>query len=193
LEQRIKPALTSYNAHAGRELANLAREMRERIVARAASIARQLGQPPPNAAKFVEGVFRPGNWRQQDEERTANLEKSKGADGKETLTISTTRETVASWRSRVVLDAGRYRFEGLARSSRLKAVSDEKGVGAGLRISGTEHPRPNSLAGDSDWKKLEFEFSVEGPADEVELVCELRATAGQVWFELNSLKLVKIK
>jgi hypothetical protein len=46
--------------------------------------------------------------------------------------------------------------------------------------------------GDTGWEKLEWNVPVKEER-EVELICELRATAGEVWFDLNSLKLVKVK
>jgi len=62
-----------------------------------------------------------------------------------------------------------------------------------LRISGITQPRANKLTGDSPWKKLEFEFEVAPPLNSVELVCELRATEGEVWFDADSLVLVRLK
>ena len=103
-------------------------------------------------------------------------------------------QTTGSWRSRVMLEGGRYRFEGLARTKGVSATSDpQKGEGVGLRISGIQSPRGNKLAGDAPWTKLAFEFDVAAPGDEVDLVCELRAVKGQVWFDAASLQLVKVK
>ena len=72
-------------------------------------------------------------------------------------------------------------------------ILPRKGEGAGLRISGTTQPRANRLAGDSPWKRLDFEFEVAPSLDSVELVCELRATQGEAWFETDSLVLVRLK
>ena len=62
-----------------------------------------------------------------------------------------------------------------------------------MRISGSQEPRPNRLSGDATWQKLTYEFNVAAPSDDVELVCELRASKGEVCFDLNSLRLVRIK
>ena len=51
--------------------------------------------------------------------------------------------------------------------------------------------RKNNLLGDTDWRKLEYEFSVQAGPDEVVLVAELRASAGEAWFDKDSLKLRK--
>ena len=65
------------------------------------------------------------------------------------------------------------------------------GNGAGLRISGGK--RTNKLSGDKDWTQLEHEFEVQGAETEEELVCELRAIKGQVWFDASSLRLARAK
>jgi len=39
-----------------------------------------------------------------------------------------------------------------------------------------------NLVGDSAWRRLEAEFEVNEAEAEVEFICELRATAGEVWF-----------
>jgi hypothetical protein len=40
---------------------------------------------------------------------------------------------------------------------------------------------------------LSAEFEVTEETREVELVCELRATAGEVWFGVESLRLVQVQ
>jgi hypothetical protein len=46
----------------------------------------------------------------------------------------------------------------------------------------------DSLTGDSAWQMMAADFQVEQPTEEVEFICELRARAGEVWFDLNSLQ-----
>ena len=91
------------------------------------------------------------------------------------------------------LEVGRYRIEGSVRTAGVVPTRDEKkGEGAGLRVSGSATPRSNQLSGDSPWQKLAYEFAVPAGADEVDLICELRASAGEVWFDADSLQLVKL-
>ena len=74
------------------------------------------------------------------------------------------------------------------------AVPDpQKGEGAGIRISGSQTPRSNKLSGDAAWQSLAYEFDVTLPMEDVQLVCELRASKGDAWFDAESLKLVKLK
>ena len=65
------------------------------------------------------------------------------------------------------------------------------GTGAGIRISGSQ--RANVLQGTSDWKLLIFEFQIHQPQQEVELVAELRATAGQVQFDADKMRIVRVR
>ena len=64
-----------------------------------------------------------------------------------------------------------------------------KRQGAGLRVSGSLRP-PADLVGDSAWRRLEAPFQVPVPGGVVEFVCELRASAGEVWFATDSLRVV---
>ncbi len=71
------------------------------------------------------------------------------------------------------------------------AVADEKGPGgAGVRISGVA--RENQAAGTTDWQTITHEFEIADDAGTVELIAELRASSGQVYFELGSLRLVRV-
>jgi hypothetical protein len=63
--------------------------------------------------------------------------------------------------------------------------------GAGLRVGGGLRQGDN-LVGDSSWKPVGARFQVERPAQEVEFICELRASAGEAWFDLDSLRVVKL-
>jgi hypothetical protein len=97
---------------------------------------------------------------------------------------------IDSFRAKVLLPAGTYKLQARARVTEVAAIADTSGAGAGLRISGGQ--RTNKLEGTTDWTNLEHEFVVPGN-QEVTLVAELKATKGKVWFDVNSLQLVKVK
>jgi hypothetical protein len=93
-----------------------------------------------------------------------------------------------------LLEAGAYVLEGRVRTRQVAPLREApnqtpKGQGAGLRISGTRQARLNQVTGDSDWQRVEFPFQVTKPSDEIELVCELRASQGEAWFDADSLRL----
>ena len=70
----------------------------------------------------------------------------------------------------------------------MRGVTVEPGLtGAGLRISGG-HVR-DGLSGTAEWQAGTYEFQVEN-AGEVEFVCELRAIAGEAWFNADQLRVV---
>jgi hypothetical protein len=47
------------------------------------------------------------------------------------------------------------------------------------------------VVGDSGWQKLEYEFKIAEDSEEPWFICELRASKGEAWFELGSLRLRK--
>jgi hypothetical protein len=49
------------------------------------------------------------------------------------------------------------------------------------------------LSGTQDWQKLGYPFRVPEGGGEIEVVCELRATRGEAWFDLSSLHLVRLR
>ncbi|MFN9200580.1 MAG: CotH kinase family protein [Planctomycetaceae bacterium] len=98
-----------------------------------------------------------------------------------TVTVGDSGDCVASWRKRVRLPAGRYRVTLWARvEGVVPREGDERGPGAGLRLSGQN--RESGLVSTTDWTELACEFDMSEEQPEVELVAELRATAGQAWF-----------
>ena len=194
VQARIRPVLAAINPEAARNHDGAIDNLREAITRRAASIARQLKVPEPKPLQFdSSGVAALTLWRQEDRTGNAALDKLDDPGRSKTLHIraGADKHCTASWRTRVLLEAGRYRFEGQARTKGVVPLTDQKGEGAGLRISGSRTARPNKLAGDSAWQKLEYDFTVSLEAREVELLCELRAIEGEAWFDLGSLRVVR--
>jgi hypothetical protein len=66
-----------------------------------------------------------------------------------------------------------------------------KNQGASLRIGGKPQ-RSAALGGTTDWEPLQMDFEVIGPQEEITLVCEFRASAGQAWFARDSLLLRRL-
>jgi hypothetical protein len=88
---------------------------------------------------------------------------------------------------RVVLPEGQYRFEGRLRLQGVRTDGDDPRGGAGLRIS--KGAMPVKLTGSTDWTNFAYDFAIEENPTAVELICELRATAGEAWFDRGSLHL----
>jgi hypothetical protein len=178
------------NPNEAKAVDNYAADMRNRLSARAKNIAEQLSAPPPQPLQFDgSGIAKISGWRTQQQSGDAKLEKTKSGSGKDVLAIN--GAGIASWRAKVMLEPGKYKFHGQAKAQGIAPDESDIGAGAGLRISGGK--RTNKLTGDKDWTPLEHVFEVPGSETEVELVCELRATKGQVWFDTSSLRLARVK
>ena len=191
LYRRNRPVVAELGRDAVRNYDYAVADLRERIVNRWSGIQRQLAAEPPEL-RFTNGLARVAGWQERDAggNRLDRISES----GKLLLHIGAAGNCTASWRVKVPVEAGRFRFQGLARTAHVAPLNDrQKGEGAGLRLSGTTRPRVNKLTGDAPWTKLEFEFEVPPEQHEVELICELRATKGEVWFDAESLELARLK
>ena len=166
------------------ELENNVATMRQRIVQRAQRVGEQLAGIEPPVLKFdSQGFARLGGWREEPDIGTPRFDRPL-VDGKPTLHIDAgNRACRASWRLGIYLKPGRYQFQGLVRTRGLL------NGGAGLRISGDTRNR--RIARDAPWTSLSHDFVLEEGAGDVELVGELRSYqgGGEVWFDLESLKL----
>lgn len=182
------------NTNEAKEFLGYGRDMNNRIVARWQNVTNQLFGPPPITLQFDDqGVAKLSGWRIKTDEKSAPAAHWRGTNGEQrVLSIAATNgPTVASWRTRVALPAGKYFFEGDVRSTGLlvKTNSDAIGHGAGLRISGGK--RDHKVEGDAPWTHVRYSLTNE--LDEVELVCELRAAKGEASFDEGSLRLVRRK
>jgi hypothetical protein len=185
ITNRIHEVHARLRSVAGRRLDGAIADLRNRIVARADSVAQQLAIPEPKPLAFdANGEATVLGWSRKTEMGQAELTKDQEALK---IKVVQTGQTIASWRAKVLLEPGAYRLVARAQSTSIAPVRDNKGEGAGIRISGTQQPRSNQVVGTSPSKDLAFDFTA--PGGEVELICELRATRGEVAFALPSLKL----
>jgi len=173
------------------EIQREAQLVKERIINRHASLQRQLTQPPIPGLTFAEGSARVKGWIATDAPIRGKLDEITTHDGIRALHIGTQGTASASWRSKVMLARGNYRFQGAAMISHVQPLPFGNNQGAGLRVSGRSRGE-NSFIGDSTWRTLQTEFQVESDNEEIELVCELRASTGDAWFDAASLSISKI-
>ena len=187
ITNRIQEVYARIRPMAGRRLDGTIADLRNRIIARRDSVIQQLAIPEPEPIRFAtNGATLVTGWRQKQEMGGAQ---HTATDGELKIKIPRSGPTVASWRAKVLLEPGGYRFTARAQANELAPINDEKGSGAGIRISGTQEPRLNRVTGTSTGKDLTFDFTA--PGGEVELVCEVRATRGEVSFDRSSLKLTR--
>lgn len=190
LRRRLQPVLSAMDPQLARDHAQRVKEFKERITARATSLREQTQLEDPRPPEFDEnGNMHLPDWYGASESEDAAVEEVDLEEEKKAYSVSCgpSGRCIASWRRKVLLTQGTYTFHAIVKTNDVAAIEDEKGSGAGLRISGQN--RTNKLEGTSDWKPLEFEFTVAEETREVELVAELRTTAGQAWFDRESLRL----
>ena len=198
LTNRVSELATLLRPYVGNtnDYNNQEKRIRDLIVAQHGNFARRLSEPPPQPLSFASGIAKLKAWEiPASMPDPANAKRDRAeVDGRKTLHILTTTNTAASWRSTVLLSQGKYRFEALAKVAGVESLSNtNKGAGAGIRHSKPRLPRSNKLEGDSSWQPLTYDFQVPFEEDEIQLLCELRAAKGEVWFDLDSLRLVKLK
>jgi len=94
---------------------------------------------------------------------------------------------VGSWRLRIRLPPGRYRWEAWGQAERVEpGEPSAPGRGAGIRISGAT--RAEGLTGTTGWTKLVYDFEAGPDGEEFTLVAELRCHTGRVWFTQPALR-----
>ncbi len=185
---RLRPALTEKEFA---EVAGEAGRLKERIQQRQFDLQRQLSEPEPALLVFTNGVCSLTGWGKVDAPAPGLMDQGETSDHLAALHIVARAASGASWRTSVLLSRGRYRFEGLVKVAGVKPLPYGRYQGAGLRVAGSFRESEN-LVGDAGWRPLSAEFSVTEETQEVELVCELRASGGEAWFGSDSLRLVQI-
>ncbi len=191
LVQDLRPALASVDPALADGLAPNARSLKERIIERAKGVQQQLQRPEPEPIRFENGLAKIAAWQARTEKGAVDLEQVTLGNLNVLHLKCGQGGGIGSWRSAVLLEPGTYRLHGRAKAKGVTARTDIRGSGGGLRISGQQ--RQNKVVGDTDWVELNHDFAVEGGVREVSLVCELRADAGEIWFDLDSLQLVRIR
>jgi hypothetical protein len=153
--------------------------------------------------RWVQGLIRPveairfdsekpmllTNWVSKIYSGEPELKLVRDSDGRQLLHIAAQSRCSATWRTACDLPPGQYRFQGNIKTKGIVYSSQDPKDGAGLRISG--HKKGQKNAGDRDWTAVHFDFQVPEGQDQVELICELRAEEGEVWYDLASLKLLQ--
>lgn len=105
------------------------------------------------------------------------------------LLIQSPGPVSSSWRTTVLLEPGRYRFQGRLRVEGVERRKFSARNGAGLRVVGEDGGSSPLFTQVSDWQSTFVDFEVQ-QSRRVELACELAAARGKAWFELPSLELV---
>jgi hypothetical protein len=185
----LRPAIAAEGTKTVADFDTAVAQKRTRIAQRAASLAEQLEFDDTKPLPFTNQVGPLTVWTMWDDRRSAILEKRNEA-GKAVLCISGTNTIHASWRMRLTLKTGHYRFEGMAKTAAVTGVAGRDDQGAALRLGGK--PVSKRLTGDSPWEMLTCEFEVTDASAPIELLCELRGEKGAAFFDADSLRLRQV-
>ncbi len=191
LQARLKPVVQKMGDEAAQHFSERIAEVKQRLHERAEHLMRQVDEPDPEPLTFDKAGRAPiRDWFERVEDGNVLVERRPiEGEAKQLLIRKIDGEQfIASWRSRVLLEKGRYRLEARAKATGVKPIEGDPKVGAGIRISGGE--RESKLVGTTAWVQMTYPFEVEERRF-VELVLECRAIAGQVEYEVSSLRLVK--
>jgi hypothetical protein len=180
---RMKLILEQIDPNAAKNALNLGQDVCRRISGRARGIERALAAELglPWEPKPLRG------WQSRTADGNPAFDEFKEGDKSRLRIRAGDKPAVGSWRVRVALPQGRYVFEARIRTVNVTESKDPQ-QGAGLRISGG--PRRAGITGSTDWQKVEYEINADQGVTDVELVCELRATRGEAWFDTESLRVV---
>ena len=173
-----------------RQIKNAAAELCDEVVNREHSLRRQLSRPPPARVEFHGGVATLGDWQATDESTGGHFDEVRTPDGRAALWIHAGSQVSSSFRTTVRLPPGSYEFQGEARVANVVPLPFGRNQGAALRLSGGTRP-PDGLVGTCGWTPLKQRFAILDAEAEVTFICELRAAAGDGWFDKHSLRLVR--
>ena len=192
IDRRLSPVMKAMSPEQAAQRTTQVDELKERLVARAANLRKQLDAPEEPLQEFDDRGIAPLNsWSVEPECERAVLEEVFSDTGRKLLSIAMPdgEPCAASWRCRVFLGPGNYTLKAQARTDRVIKIDDtnESGVGVGISSSGREQ----HLHGTIGPKALSHRFEIREDRKRVEFVLELRARSGQVWFEQDSLQLIR--
>lgn len=189
ISARIEPILKTRDAGDFKEQQNAVDTLCHAITRRGQSLDQQLSHPLKPLEFDADGAARLAGWESKVDFGAPEI--SKSADSA-MLVIGTTRgSSIGSWRTRVWLEKGRYRLESRLKTEGLTADPGDPRGGAGFRLT-RNRPEHYSL-GSSDWSPVKYEFTIDDPLVEVQLACEFRGAEGKAMFDLDSLRLKRVK
>jgi hypothetical protein len=166
--------------------------VKEHLTRRHAYLAKHVFEAERKVLVFANGTKPLTDWVAVDVPPQGKMDRAAGPGDKAALHIQAGPVTSASWRSKVLVARGRYRFEGSVCVRGVEPLAYGRNKGAGLQVGGLRRLRPDALTGNQNWQPQQVEFQVTEPESELELVCELRARQGEAWFAVDTLRLVQL-
>ncbi len=189
--ERLKPVLTAMDPNRATQNQQRAEDLKRRMTERGKILLQHIAARP-EPMKWENGVAGiPNDWLPKAEGDA--VLKEENFDGRLSYSIATgpSGRCISSYRRKAQLLKGKYKLQANVRTQDVVELAEPPKVGgAGMRFGGGV--RENKVAGTTGWQTIEFPFEITEDRRDAELVLELRATKGQVWFEKNSLRFVKV-
>ncbi|MCX6920171.1 MAG: hypothetical protein NTX20_02440, partial [Verrucomicrobia bacterium] len=185
LAANSKAKLTPFDAQEARRFDQRGQEAASRVKNRLTAIRIQLEDSAQLRSIGGKATLGKYAWERQADEKEAD---EGDLDGRNCFHIKAGPKKGGDFRLQLATGPGRYRLTGMVKTAGVIAGKDEPDKGLRLRISGLNGVP--ALTGSNNWRTMSVEFSV-AETDPV-LVLELRAQAGQAWFDRNSLTLTRI-
>lgn len=190
VEEQRRQLIPWLSARARRDFQQEVTALEQRIRERRRFLDQQLLLPEQGPVRFQDSEASLTDWSPRDVPEGGQLQRIKGSNlAEEVLWIQAGPRTAASWRSAVTLVPGRYRFSGRVRTVGVRPLPFGSRQGAALRVADIPIESIPTLTGDHPWTDLSVDFELKQESRVVEMVCELRASGGEVSFDLPSLKL----
>jgi len=192
MHARLRPVLEKMGPQVVRDHDQQVQGLRSRLTARGEGLLKQQTLPDPGPRDFDEsGRLVLTDWNPVTETPDAKLEVVAINKVPKAFSIqykSKTGRCNSSWRCKVPLGQGKYTLHARMKTEKIVAANEQElDVGAGIRIEGSR--RQNVRKGTTTWIPVDFDFEVAEDLRTVEIVIELRARQGQVWFDADSLYL----
>jgi hypothetical protein len=187
----IRPAFAEASPSHARYHDSEVEHLKERITERDDSLRRQLAGIANQPKVERNSSLQLSGWARRTQTGSPEFRQEKTADGQEALFLGAKGNSIGSWRTSISLEEGAYRFEGKVRTRDVKPSSAEPTGGAGLRVAG--NPVASSLSGTQDWQNFAYSFRVPENGGMVQVICELRASQGEAWFDTSSLRVVRLR
>ncbi len=188
IANRIRPQLPAEEA---KGYFDRIADFRNSMATRGESLARQLSHPIEPVAFDTNGIASLSGWKSKETFGAPRFSPEQSAEpGKAAQISMPDGSSIGVWKTGVWLEKGRYKLEGRVK---LRDVTPDPGDtrgGAGLQVQGNRIEKP--ILGTADWQPIEMEFSVGDALAETQLACELRAAAGDAWFDLGAFHLRKL-
>jgi hypothetical protein len=148
-------------------------------------IAKSRLESQPKPIRFeAGGVTALARWQPRYQRGQVKIEAAKLGELDTLYIQAQAPDSVASFRAMIRLPIGKYEVRGRIRTRGVQAAPDQRYPGgAAFRLSGGDHVR--LFTGDSEWTEFVHPFQIH----DLELVAEIRAHAGETWFDLKSMQL----